>query len=377
MRKLFSVSDYTDSDVFEQEQKQILSNCWHFGGFIEELTNIGDYITVQAGLNNILVFRNDNGTLSAFHNICRHRGMRLLDGRGKLNNTIVCPYHDWTYSKTGGLQSLPKHKQEFAGLDKRCLSLKAANVGCWRGMIWVHPDSNVVSAEHYFADLTDRLAPYDIASLIEVKSERFERTIQANWKLVAENFIDHYHLAQLHAGTLNMYQHNRAEFGFFGEHFYFWEPLSKDYACALEQNAPYPLLLEANQKNLGVWAPMLFPCTGLVETESSWSVFQMVPLAVDQTKIIVRTKVKNCSTLAFVKQAARSFSYWQCQIKAKNERLGEQHPLASGDFMLEDIYVCEQLQKSLASPYMEFGPSASYGESPIREFHRLIKSKLS
>jgi len=376
-KNLFSAKDYIDEQIFKLEQQNIFSDTWHFCGLVEDLAEPNDYMTVQAGNNNLIVYRNEQGELKALHNICRHRGMQLLEGKGKLSKTISCPYHDWTYNHDGELKSLPKAKQDFIGINKKCLSLKQAQAGIWRGMIWVHPNINTAPLSEYFAPMNQHIAPYEVESLIEAKDYVIEEVINANWKLVVENYIDHYHLAQLHAGTLAMYDHKQADFGFKGEHFYFWEPLTKDYRTNITQNAPYPMLMNKDDIELGAWVPMLFPNVGLVETESSWSVFHVIPITVNQTKVVIRSKVKNCSMLQFLKQASTSYSYWRNKIKGKYHSYDSTHALGSGDFMKEDIYVCEQLQKSLSSPYFEFGPSGDRGEYPIRGFQKRVLQKLT
>lgn len=366
------IAAYTDSEFFSLEQKYIFSQHWAFAGLSEDIKQSGDYLTVQAGLNNILIIMNDDGRLAAFHNICRHRGMRLLTGKGNSPKRLTCPYHDWSYNHEGTLCSLPKSREEFAIKDKSCLSLKKANVGIWRGIIWVHPDANSISVAEWFSSYNNMLAPYEVSELYEPENSTIIEEINANWKIVVENYIDHYHLAQLHSGTLNMYDHKRAEFSFIGHHFLFWEPLTSEYQKNIAQNSPYPLIIDASDEKLGAWVPMLFPGIGLAESESSWSVFHIVPLSADKTKVVIRTKMKNCSTAEYLKQGFRSAKYWSNKVRAKNSNFKDTHPLGSADFMKEDIYVCEQLQKSLSSPYFEFGPSAERGESPVREHKRLI-----
>lgn len=232
---------YTSQDIFNLEQKNIFSDCWYFCGLAEDLTEPFQYMTVQAGNNNLLIYKDEQGELQALHNICRHRGMQLVEGSGTLPKKLVCPYHDWTYNQKGELKSLPKQNAEFSGLDKACLSLKPALAGIWRGMIWVHPNINAPSLQDHFAPMETHLAPYDISQLIEAKEHVLVDEIHANWKLVVENYIDHYHLAQLHSGSLSMYDHKNAQFGFANEHFYFWEPVSDNYKKNIEQNSPYPL----------------------------------------------------------------------------------------------------------------------------------------
>lgn len=376
---LLKPSDYTDTSIFNLEQKRIFSKGWHYAGLQEDVAEIDHYITVTQGYCSYVIAMGEDGLLHAFQNVCRHRGMPLLEGKGKLPKQLTCPYHDWTYNKQGILKSLPKKRHEFPTIDKACLSLKKAKVAIWRGMIWLNSDIDAVDIAHYFKEVEPLLAPYDVTSLIEVKEEKYETIIAANWKLVVENYIDHYHLAQLHSGTLAMYDHKKAQFGFVGDHFHFWEPLSKDYQVDIEKNSPLPLLLDKKDPKLGAYVPMLFPCTGLAESESSWSVFQIIPLAVDRTKVIVRTKVKDVSMLSFIKQSLSSYNYWQNKVssKRKRESSDKNHALTSADFMQEDAYVCEQVQQSLNNPFFEFGPSALMGEAPIRQFQQIVKRRLS
>lgn len=223
------IDAYIDPKFFALEQRYIFSKTWALAGLLEDLA-AGDYLTVQAGLNNIIVLKDNDGQLSAFHNMCRHRGTQLLDGRGTAQKKLVCPYHDWTYDLSGNLLSLPKAKKEFPDLDKGCHGLRKANVGIWRGMIWVNPDPQSVSIQQWFEPMEQHLGPHHVEALIEHDNTVVTEEIAANWKVVVENYIDHYHLAHLHSGTLNMYDHKRAEFGFVDHHFRFWEPLTKDYA---------------------------------------------------------------------------------------------------------------------------------------------------
>ncbi|RBP80504.1 aromatic ring-hydroxylating dioxygenase subunit alpha [Marinomonas rhizomae] len=370
---IFTAKNYTDPAIFDLEMRKIFSQCWHFAGLVEDLSKNNHYLTVLAGYNNLVIVRNDHGQLNAFHNRCRHRGMKILEGSGEISHShLSCPYHDWAYNWQGELKGLPQEKAQFKGLDKACLSLKPAKVSIWRGMLWVHPDQDATSLEDYFSGMPEHLAPYCVEELIEAKDEIFEVVITANWKLVVENYIDHYHLSQLHRGTLNMYDHKSAQFGFCGDHYYFWEPLSEEFRSNLATNSALPLLMDKNSPQLGTFVPMLFPSFGLAESESSWSIYQILPLEVNKTRVIIRNKVKNTSSLNFLSQAARSAKFWTSRIKPKDNSYPNKHPLGSADFMQEDIYVCEQLQKSLISPYFEFGPSAAHGEAPIRGFQERV-----
>tara|TARA_B110000211_G_C14026125_1_gene529931 strand:- start:101 stop:1246 length:1146 start_codon:yes stop_codon:yes gene_type:complete len=371
------VNAYTDKKWFDLEMKHIFSKVWGFAGLKEDIAAPGDFITKQIGLNNYIIIMGRDRRLRAFHNMCRHKGTRLLQAQGNLKKSITCPYHDWTYDLEGSLIGIPHQEKEFPDLDKSCLGLKVASVDIWRGMIWLHPDENAQSISQWFSSIEDHLGPHQVEDLVELKEQSVSETINANWKIVVENYIDHYHLAQLHSGTLNMYDHSKAEFGFKGKHFAFWEPLEKSYAADLEKYTELPLIKPMPKEMLGVFVPMLFPGVGLSESESSWSVFHIIPISVNETRVEIRIKSMPTSGLSYWLKGSDSQKYWQKRIRPKYNDFDNQHPLGSADFMKEDIYVCEQQQKSFESPNFELGPSAEFGELPIREHQRVVMSYLN
>lgn len=367
---------YTDKAWFDLEMRHIFSTTWAYAGFAEDISEPGQFKSIQAGLNNIIVVMGRDYRLRAFHNMCRHKGTQLLRAHGKVQKAITCPYHDWTYDLDGALISVPKMATEFANLDKSCLGLKRASVDIWRGMLWVHPDENPEAVSQWFGEIAPQLGAHQPDKLVEATESRVIEDIRANWKIVVENYIDHYHLAQLHSGTLNMYDHGNAEFGFVGPHFAFWEPLEAEYAKDVANNAGMPLIDHIPQEQLGASVPMLFPGIGLGESETSWSVFHIIPIAVDRTRVEVRTKVMPVSDWSFAKSGMRASAFWEKRVGPKYATEDESHPLGSADFMQEDIYVCEQQQKSYQSPHFELGPSAYHGESPVRDHQSVVMSYL-
>lgn len=366
------VEAYLSQAWFNHEQKTIFSRTWQFAGFREEITEPGQYLSVQAGLHNIFIVMGRDRRLRAFHNLCSHRGTQLLRAVGKVQKAITCPYHDWSYNLEGDLLSIPDEDIEFSDVDKSCLGLKKASVDNWRGMLFVHPEPNAPSILSFFGEIAPYLGEHDIDSLVEYPEATIDEEIHANWKIVVENYIDHYHLARLHSGTLAFYDHSNAKYGFVGPHFAFWEPLAKNYAENIEKKSPMPIILPLDR--LGASVPMLFPGLGLAETESAWSTFHIQPLAPDKTRVIVRTKVKNDSDWVFSKQALVSNNFWSQTITGKYQfdENNSDDPMTSGDFMKEDIYACQQQQKSLKSPYFEIGASAKNGESPVRDHQKVV-----
>lgn len=368
------IDAYTSQAWFDREMEVIFSRTWQFAGFIEDLADPGDYITVQAGLNNILVLLDENRQMRAFHNLCRHRGTQLLRAVGKRKKFITCPYHDWTYNLEGELMGVPERKTQFPDLDLKNLCLYKATVGTWRGMIFVHPDENAESLESWFGPVEPYLGPHQPDKLVEYVEGRYRYEINANWKIIVENYIDGYHVAHLHSETLDMYDHQQQESGVVGNHCYLYEPLAKRYLDGIENNSPLPLIDHIPKDKLGAYVPLLFPNLGLGEAESIWSTFYVIPIAPDKSIVETRTKVMPVSDGKLMAQAWQSWSSPK-ELKGDKYDTGDpDDPLASGDFIAEDTYVCEQQQRSLKSPYFSVGAMAKYLERSVYQYQRNIKS---
>ncbi len=369
------VEAYTSQEWFDKEQDLIFSKTWSFAGFVEDIKKPGDFVTVQAGLNNLFIIMGHDEQLRAFHNMCRHRGTQLLRSASTGGKAITCPYHDWTYNFMGDLVGVPEQKQEFANIDKKCHGLKPASVGVWRSMLFVHPDPDAKSVEEWFAPVEPYLGPHKPETLVEFPETSTVDEIKANWKVVVENYIDVYHLSHLHSGTLSMYDHKSAEFGFHGPHYAFKEPLSKTYAKDIQKNTPYPLIIP--EDNLAAWVPMLFPGIGLGESECTWSTFHIIPIAPDLTRVETRTRMKDTSSWEYTKQEWSAYNFWKGKIRGKYAKGTDKNdPMMSGDFMKEDIYACEQQQKSFYSPHFDVGPAATNGEKPILDHQKVILDYL-
>ena len=369
-------SAYTSQEWYDREQIAIFGDTWAFAGLVEDVAEPGAYVTAQVGRDNLIVVMGRDRRLRAFHNICRHRGTRLLRAVGRGQKAITCPYHDWTYNLEGELVSVPEEAEEFPGLKKRCLNLHAASVDTWRGMIFVHPDPEAESLAQWFGAVEPYLGPHRPAELPEWTEGRHRFEIKANWKIVAENFLDLYHLGHLHSATLAMYDHSRIQGGFVGPHFVSYDPVAASYGENLARNAAMPLIDHVPREHAGAWAPWLFPSLGLVESESSWSTFHVTPLAPDRTAVELRIRVADVPAWRFTAQSWRSAGFWSRHLGRKVEGDPATDPLATGDFMAEDTYACEAHQASLTSSRFGVGAMARVAEAPVRAFQQLVRDRV-
>ena len=179
---------YLSKEVFDLDIQAVFASHWIFMGTIAEIPEPGDFVTVEIGSYSIIVVHDDDG-VRALHNVCRHRGARvLMEPRGSVGN-LVCGYHQWTYATDGALLHAP---DQPAGFDSSCFGLKRVNVRTVDGLIFVCLADDPPSD---FDDAAVRIAPYFTAhQLHRMKVAAQEDIIeQGNWKLVMENNRECYH----------------------------------------------------------------------------------------------------------------------------------------------------------------------------------------
>jgi Rieske 2Fe-2S family protein len=192
---------YNDPMLFRLDMEEVYQKEWLFVGMTSEIPKKGDYFTLEVGQNPVLVVRDADGSVNAFHNTCRHRGSRICTAhRGKVAN-LVCPYHQWTYDLKGNL--LFAGTEMGDGFDQKAHGLNKAHCRTAGGFIFVCLAKEIPEGdfEAFLATLHEYMEPYDVENTkLAVESNIVE---QANWKLVLENNRECYHCAGSHPELLN------------------------------------------------------------------------------------------------------------------------------------------------------------------------------
>ena len=191
-------SVYTSEDFVEAELKHVFSKDWYCVGRADALSKTGDYVTAELAGQPIAVLRDADHQLRAMSNVCLHRMSTLLQGRGNAK-TIVCPYHAWTYNLDGKLRGAPAMTQNDA-FCKDHYRLPQVRCEEWLGWVFgcLDPDAEPVSVQ--LAEVADMIAAYNMTNYAESFYE--EHVWDTNWKVLAENFMESYHLPVCHAGTI-------------------------------------------------------------------------------------------------------------------------------------------------------------------------------
>ena len=196
---------YIDEDFWKKECETVLSNGWLFVGFCHELKKSGDVIPVFIANKPILLVRNGN-EISAFHNVCSHRCLKLVNEKKNVGKIIRCPYHAWSYDLDGKLKAAPhiggtnQHKPK--GFNFSDHGLKSIKVYIWHDWIFVNFSGKAKKFEEYAKLIIKKFDDIDLTKLKYVTTLDFGK-INTNWKFLIENFIEPYHVQFVHKTTTN------------------------------------------------------------------------------------------------------------------------------------------------------------------------------
>ncbi len=192
---------YTRAEVYELDLAAIFARHWLFCATEPEIPEAGDYVTVDIGRYSIVILRDDDEEIRAFHNVCRHRGSRLLtQGCGSVGN-IVCPYHQWTYRSDGELIFAEAQPPAF---DRSAFGLRSVQVRSVGGLIFVclaaEPPADL---EEVAQVIEPFLAPYALAGARV--AHQMDIREAGNWKLIMENNRECQHCDGAHPELLTAY----------------------------------------------------------------------------------------------------------------------------------------------------------------------------
>jgi choline monooxygenase len=189
---------YHSPEIHRLEIERIFAKDWLCAGLAAEIPNTGDYIASTIGDQPVVTLRGKDGAIRSFSNVCRHRMMVLLQGRGHCGR-IVCPYHGWTYDLSGQVIGAGQMSRS-EGFDKAEFRLPELRTEIWEGWIYVTLDATAPSVADTLAPLLPVVARYDVANYVPVAGEDY--VWQTNWKLLCENFMEGYHLPVAHRQTV-------------------------------------------------------------------------------------------------------------------------------------------------------------------------------
>jgi Rieske 2Fe-2S family protein len=187
---------YTDPAHFQREMEAIHFDMWLCAGRTKQIPNAGDYFLRQVANASIIIVRDQQGDVRAFHNVCRHRGTLLCKQEaGTFSGSIQCGYHAWTYNLDGALLRAP-HMEKVAGFCEADYPLHEIAAEVWDGHIFINLTAHPAPFSQHLAGLDVKFRPWRMEELEMV--ERRVYHLKANWKLIIQNYSECLHCPIVH-----------------------------------------------------------------------------------------------------------------------------------------------------------------------------------
>ncbi len=195
---------YRDPEFFELEKLTVFRSSWQLVCHQNDVPEVGDYHSFDFLGESVITLRGEDRQVRSFHNVCRHRASRLLDGaKGHCGRRITCPYHAWTYGLDGRLLAVPQ-RDAFQGLDTSKHGLAPLEQEIFMGFIFVRFEPGLLSVREMAAPYAEELAAYRLEELVP-QGRVTLRPRHVNWKNVADNYSDGLHIPVAHPGLTRLF----------------------------------------------------------------------------------------------------------------------------------------------------------------------------
>ncbi len=325
---------YADPAIFEAERQAIFRRHWQMLGPVSRLAERGAYLAVDVAGWKLFALRGDDGLLRGFHNVCRHRGARILqEGAGQCK-VLRCPYHNWVYDSDGSLRHAPWFGDD-PGFVPAQWPLEPAHLAQWRGLLFIAiaPDVDLLAQ---LGDLPDEVAEFPIETYTAVEQHRF--VADTNWKTYTDNFVEGYHIPGIHPGFLKVIDFAKFE------------------TVALDGVVRMASPQKDGSIYGGKWLWM-WPNWTLSIFPGGMNTSRINPVAVDATEIL--------------------YDFYFADTSAETEPVRRRTIDTSCAIVREDFQVCEQTQKNYLSGAYRPGPLSPRHEQSVAYFQSKIKTALA
>ena len=352
---------YHHPEMTRLEYERILKPSWQIACHASQIPSAGDYVTFELGTDSVIVLREPGGGIRALRNVCRHRGTRLLEGRGHCHGRITCPYHGWTYRYDGSLLATPA-RDSFPDLNLREHSLAAVPVERALGFVWVCLGAPpAASPSELWAPLEQELAAYRLEELQPTQPLYFEEW-QVDWKIAMDNYLESYHVPVGHPGLNRLftpdYEDQRGIPGIARGISWMREAPSSRWSERLYQKYVSQVtaahLPEPHRRSWRFYSCL--PNLGLDIMPEQVDFFQVLPSGPGRT--LIRGAAFG---LPDQRREMRVVRWLGNRINQQVNR--------------EDRALCERLQRGIADSAYRPGPLSQI-ETWMREFHDLLRERI-
>ena len=350
---------YTDPAMHAEEAQALLLDGWAGLAVTADVPEPGDAVPLDFLGIPLLLLRDRSGTVRVFQNICRHRGMILVDEPRKIEGAIRCPYHSWCYSTEGRLVATPHvggpGQNAHTAVSKSELGLLEVRSHIWREVVWINVSGTAPAFEEANATLIERWAEFDKPLYHGGPDSAFRLDVNCNWKLAVENYCESYHLPWVHPG-LNSY--SRLE-----DHYHIQEPGQFSGQGTL-------VYRQLKAEDGGVF-PDFEGLSDTWDTAAEYiAAFPNVLLGVHRDHafaIILRPEAQNRTS-----EHIHLFYAAPDTDAALRARNSEQWKLV----FEEDVFVVEGMQRGRAAPGFDGGHFSPAMDGPTHLFHDWVAQRL-
>ena len=337
---------YRDPDIAQMEREKIFACTWQVIGRRDQIPNPGDYFTTTLMDEPLLVVRGATGEIRGFYNVCRHRAGSPATGCGS-RKFFRCNYHAWTYDLEGKLISAPEFKgmQEFHAEEFTLVPVRTEE---WSGLIFVNLDARAEPLAKTLGELPQQVARFGFERMKLFERRTYE--MKCNWKTYVDNYLEGYHLPSVHPALNRELDYNAYEVVPYAHHINQFSPIR-----GAQPGDTAPRRYQEAREDLTTDYYWIFP---------NW----MLNCYPDNVSLNIVLPLDNERSLAI-------FEWY-----LPEERLGSQAAKDSVNFsdqiQIEDIAICEEVQKNLRSRSYTRGRYSVKQEKGVHAFHRMYAEAM-
>ena len=360
---------YTSEKYLIIERERVFQDKWTAIGIGSSVPNPGDALPYNLLGIPLIILRDKERKIRVFHNVCSHRGHKLLDKPCSLKNLLRCPYHSWSYDLEGKLVATPHigglNIHESEKFEKSKSNLKEVRSKIWMDIIFININNNEIEFDEYVRPLEDRWLKFiskdDQNSLIYSRDYGyFNLDVKSNWKFAIENYCESYHLPWIHP-ELNKVSN-------ISDHYHI-QGLPNRYAGQGSNKYEQPLKGNKSFANFSNWPKefsknseyiALFPNVMIGLHIDHFYVFWLEPISINETKEHL--------AMYYVGEESANGKKFE-SMRKENSRFWK-------DVMSEDIKAIEGMQEGRSSPAYNGGNFSPVMDNPTHQFHKWVAGNL-
>jgi len=360
---------YISQEYTKIERKKLFEDKWIVVGVASSVPNKGDAKPFNLLDLPIIILRDKKNKIRVFHNVCSHRGYKILQKPCNIKNTIRCPYHSWAYNTEGKLIATPHiggmNKHSAKNFNKSDSGLKEIRSTVWLDLIMINISNNEISFEKYIKPLSDRWSkfwPEKDRKLIYHSNDYgyFQLRANCNWKFAIENYCESYHLPWVHPG-LNSYSKIEDHYHIQGLPNRFAGQGTTVYNPRLKGKEKFPCFPNWPKKNEHIAEYVaLFPNVMLGIHKDHYYAFWLEP--VNHTYTIEHMEIYYVGDKAANSKKFKS-------LRKQNYKLWK-------SVQSEDVHIIEGMQEGRNSPSYNGGNFSPVMDNPTHHFHKWVATNV-